>query len=151
MTDRTETGFRQRRQDEARETVRRVIAPVLADGEELGSYVLGQARPRGAFGLDVLIGVFAMLTSRNYWIALTDRRFFLLACGRPLGAKPVRIEWEEPIEGVTVDRYREGPAWTLLAIRPRVTDERAVRLRISRVMRAEARAIAERLGAPAPG
>jgi hypothetical protein len=47
--------------------------------------VFGQTRPRGTYGLEMLIGLGMLAMVRWHIVVLTDQRLFLLDCGRARG------------------------------------------------------------------
>jgi hypothetical protein len=140
---------KEQRRAKIRERVAALLAPVLRPGEQITTIVPAQWRPKGTYGLEFGVGLAMLVAIRWYVIALTDRRLFLLDCGRSATVSdlwyPQAIVWDEPIEAVHL-RYKQGSLYTRLHLERRGGSEE-IRLRAGRYTRAETTDLARALGA----
>jgi hypothetical protein len=129
------------------------IASALQPGEQVRIVVVAQTRPRGTHGLEMVVGAAMLLVIRWHLVVLTDRRLFLLDCGRAQGNSgsrftPRSIAWSEPLDAIEVEAYREGQLYTKLCLHRRgdSDDTEAIRLKLPRPWRAVGRQLTEGLG-----
>jgi hypothetical protein len=144
---------KERDRAQLRERASTFIAPGLQPGERVIFVVFGQTRPRGTYGLEMLIGLTMLAMVRWYIVVLTDQRLFLLDCGRArrnaIGnrAKPQSIAWSELLGGVKVEVYEEGLLYSKLFLRRLADSGQIIRLHLPRTVRTTSRQIVEALGA----
>jgi hypothetical protein len=120
-------GLRERQHRKVAERASGFLRDRLHPGETIAGVTFGQSRPRGWFGLEMVIGVFALVFATTpYYLVLTNQRLFLLRLNRASG-RPT----EEPHTGIVVDRFKRGRMWMLLYLR-RVGDGRIIRFRAQR-------------------
>jgi hypothetical protein len=140
---------KEQRQAKVRERVAALLASALRPGEQVRTIVPAQRRPRGTYGLEFVVVLGMLAAIRWYVIALTDRRFFLLDCGRSSTVsnvwRPQSIVWDEPLEGVRLLDFRHGLLYTRLGL-ARLGGSEEIHLRAGRFARAETNALASALG-----
>jgi hypothetical protein len=136
-----------------RERASTFIAPELRNGEEIRSVVFGHTRPRGTYGLEIVIGRAFVAMMHWYVVVVTDRRLFLLDCGRARNAAignrsvPQSIVWSEPFSALRVAFYREGFLYTKFYVHRVATVDQVFRLNLPRTARPVGRQIVEALAA----
>ena len=124
-------GLRERQHRKVDERAAGFFRDRLHPGETITGVTFGQSRPRGWFGLELLIGAFALVFATTpYYLVLTNQRLFMLRLKRSSG-RPTEIVWAEPHAGIVVDRFKRGRMWMLLYLR-RISDGRVIRFRAQR-------------------
>jgi hypothetical protein len=141
---------KEERRARIRERALDLLGPVLKPGEQVTNIVPAQTRPRATYGLEFVIGLAMLSMIRWYVVATTDRRLFVLDCGRSGVAsdvwKPKTIDWDEPLDAVRLIRYTEGLLYTKLYLEVRHEPRQTIRLHAPRTMRVESRELARTLG-----
>jgi hypothetical protein len=125
-------GRRERQHQKVEQRAADFLRDRLHSGETIVGVTVGQGRPRGLFGLELLVGVFAMLSIKYYYVVLTNQRVLMLRLQRSSG-RPDEVVWAEPHTGMVVDRFKRGRMWMLLYLR-RVSDGQVIRFRTQRLV-----------------
>lgn len=126
-----------------------VLRPRLAAGEGLVTFINANERDvRDVSRLKAIVTALNSGVDPSYYVALTNRRLFVLPCDYPSVAPTGAITWAEPYSGVLVRRYRETPithGWHLTL--ERTSDESVMAFSGVFLWRERARQIAQTLGA----
>jgi hypothetical protein len=136
-------GFQARQFQKAEERVEAALQGELEPGETLRTWIYGRVRP--SFRSHLILGpVIAPFRTRFYFVALTDRRVFVLRSAMR-AIMPTNVEWAEPHAGVAVAQYKPGLLTRLYL--HRVADGSELSLQVGRPFREQTLEIARALGA----
>jgi hypothetical protein len=142
MTAEQSGGFRERQKAKVASRAEEFVRNSLEPGEQIEAVAFGMTMPRLWWSL---LSPILHLLVKPYILCLTDRRL-LAVRGRRLNGRPLELEWAEPHAGVRVERVKKVLN-TRLDLR-RVSDTKALKLRIGAAWNPEAAEIAAALGGP---